>query len=78
METLFASYFSSPRGALRKADLRRRLQRELELRWRSLTLSCSLLNQPRTDNMLQRGAPLVYYHHAGTSCPEENPSPESS
>jgi hypothetical protein len=47
------------------------LQRAVELRRRSLILWCCLPEPPLVEIALQRGAPAVFFYHAGENCSAE-------
>jgi hypothetical protein len=51
------------------------LQRALELRRRSLILLRCPPEQPLSEMVLWRGAPAVFFHHAGANCSVGNPHP---
>jgi hypothetical protein len=54
------------------------LQRDIELRWSSLTFSRCSPEPPCAEMTLYKGAPSVYYHHTGTYFSAENPSFDSN
>jgi hypothetical protein len=53
-------------------------QRAVELRRRSLIFSRCTPEPPLAEMVLLRGAPAVYFHHAGANCSVGNPPPRGN
>jgi hypothetical protein len=54
------------------------LQRAVELHRWSLILSRCLPELPLVEMELQKGAPVVYFHHAGATCSSGDPPPRGN